>query len=1120
MGKKLWLFLACMFMTVGMAFAQKQITGTVVDAENGEPLIGVTVRVPNTNTGAVTDANGKFNVTLPAGQKNLNFSFVGMKPATLAARNGMVVRLETNTKAMDEVMVIAFGTAKKSSYTGSAKVVGSEDLEKSQVTSVTDALAGVVPGLQLTSSNGAPGSTSSIHVRGFSSVNAGQEPLIILDGAPYSGDISNINPADVESITVQKDAASNALYGSRGANGVIMITTKKAKVGQDAVITVDAKWGANSRALRQYDVIQDPAQFYEMHYGALRDNYMVNKGMSANEAWQLANTNMFGQSGDGGVGYNVYTVPNGQMLIGQNGKLNPNATLGRMINNNGTDYWLYPDNWLDESTVTGFRQEYNVTASGANEKGNFLASMGYLDNNGITINSNLKRFSGRLKADYLVKEWAKVGMNVSYTRFDGNTLGNNGSDTSTGNIWNPALTIAPIYPFYVRDGKGLFAYDANGLQIFDYGNAEVIGIARPTSACGDAHPYNDVLLNVRNYEGNASTGNAFLDLYLAKGLTFTANGTYTLDETRGTYMYNKYYGQFDTTGGTVEKYHQRIFNFNTQQLLNYNFSIRDKNNFNVLLGHEYSKDRTYLLSATKHKMFSQDNLELDGAVIDDQAASSSKSTYNVEGYFGRVMYDYAERIFLNASFRRDASSIFSPDHRWGNFWSASAAWRIAKESWFPKTKWLNDLKVKASVGSQGNDGISAYRYVDRYTITNSGGNVGTSFAGKGTPDITWETNTNINAGIEAELFKNRLSIGVEWYDRITTDMLFAVSVPPSTGYGSYWDNVGDMKNTGWEIDLNARLINTKKVKWDFNANVAFLKNKVTSLDPKVKNTSFYTLDGKEYKGYVYGSGHVLCEDAPIYSWRQKEFAGIYTEDTYKSTYDSQTDPSAMTYDPKKAGLSMFYVRTKMSKPKVDANGNPVLDANGVQETETWYENVATTDWNKASYYMNEKSTVPPVYGGFGTSIQVCGFDLSANFSYQIGGWAYDGSYASFMSSPTSTSVGNNYHADLLKSWSSNNQGSDIPRFMFDDLYSAASSTRFLTKASYLNIENISFGYTLPKDVLAKIHLTNLRIFAQAENVFYWSKRRGFDPRQTYVGATNVTNYSPMRTISGGVKITF
>ena len=315
MKRKLMLLLACLFVGIGLVTAQTQkVTGVVISEEDGQPVIGASVLVKGTQIGAITGVDGDFTLpNVPSSAKTLVISYIGMQTQEVAIKSSVKVVMKSDTEMLDEVMVVAFGTAKKSAFTGSAKVVGTEKLEQSQVTNVTDALAGAVPGVTLTSNDGAPGAKSSIKIRGFSSINAKNDPLIIVDGAPYSGDINNINPNDVESMTVLKDAASNALYGARGANGVIIITTKRANMSGEAKVTFDAKWGANTRALQKYEVIDNPGMYYEMHYRAM-NNYYKSTGMNDQAAWLEANKNLFGSNG--GLGYNVYTVPDGQFLIG------------------------------------------------------------------------------------------------------------------------------------------------------------------------------------------------------------------------------------------------------------------------------------------------------------------------------------------------------------------------------------------------------------------------------------------------------------------------------------------------------------------------------------------------------------------------------------------------------------------------------------------------------------------------------------------------------------------------------------------------------------------------------------------------------------------------------------
>ena len=1067
------LLLACLFVGIGLVTAQTQrVTGVVISDEDGQPVIGASVQVKGTQQGTITDVDGKFTLSnVPSSAGTLVISYVGMHTQEAKIQPNMTVYMKTNAELLDEVMVVAFGTAKKSAFTGSATVVDDQKIAQSQVTSVTGALAGAAPGVTLTSSSGDPSSSPTIRIRGISSINAGNDPLIIVDGAPYTGDLGNLNPNDVESMTVLKDAASNALYGARGANGVVIITTKRANEKGEAKVTLDAKWGANTRALQNYDVITDPGQYYEQHYKAMTNYYTNAMGMTPQQAWIMANNNIAGPAGNGGLGYMVYNIPEGQFLIGQNGKLNPNATLGNIVNYNGVDYLLMPDDWEDLGTRTGLRQEYNLSISAASDKGSYYISLGYLSNEGITENSDMKRLTARLKADYQVKPWMKVGGNMSYARFDHNSLANNGSSTSQGNVWAFTTQIAPIYPLYVRNADGSIMKDANGFEMMDYGSGQIAGLTRPF--IGDANPIMDNKLNTRNAEGNALSANGFVDITPIEGLKITINGSFNLDETRSTTVLNPYYGQWEGTGGQVSKAHQRAYDYNLQQLVSYANHI-GSHNFDILLGHEYYDYRLYTLGASRQKMFSQDNKELSGAIVDLQGSYSAKSRHNQEGYFGRLQYNYDERIYGSASVRRDASSRFHPDYRWGTFWSVGAAWLMNKESWFD-VSWIQELKVKASVGSQGNNNIGDYRYTDLFNIVNSNGELGTSFASKGTRDITWENNRNINVGAEFQLF-DRLSGSIEYYHRKTTDMLFSFTVAPSLGYSSYLDNVGDMVNSGVEITLDANIFKKRNFEWNVNMNISTLKNQITMLDPDKKTTTEYTIDGKGYQGYSNGS-FFIGEDLPMFTWRMKEYAGVNPE----------------------TGESLWYMN--------------VTGEDGTITRET------TTEWSDATYYITDKSTLPKVYGGFGTSLKVYGVDMAINFTYQIGGWQYDGTYASFMGSPAG-STGSNYHKDLLNAWTPENTGSNIPRFQMNDQYSSAMSTRFLTKASYLNIQNINVGYTLPSKWTKKLAIESLRLYMSAENVFYWSKRKGFDPRQSFSASTNATYYSPMRTISGGVTFTF
>ena len=1064
----------------------KQISGTVTGPD-GKPVAGATVMVDGSHVGTTSNGDGSFTITAP-GNGSLVVSFIGYETQKVAigGKTRINISLKEDAQAIDDVIVVAFGTAKKDAFTGAAKVIKSDDLIKTQSSNVGDALVGKIAGVQFSSASGRPGSGQKIYVRGYGSMNAKNDPLWVVDGVPYEGDINNINAADIESISVLKDAASNALYGSRGANGVIMVTTKRAKAGE-ATVTFDGKWGINTRALQTYDIVEDAGEYYEMHYKSLYNYYTLDQKYTPLAA-NIAANKLLTSNDPGGLGYNVFTVPDGQNLIGENGRLNPRAKQGRLVTDaKGQQFYLQPDNWLDEIyKSSSFRQEYNVSVSGATDRANFFASLGYLDNTGIVDGSSNERYTARLRADYQAKKWLKVGGNMSYTHFvwnNGNKTNDDGDgqgegNADGGNAFATAIRMAPIYPVYMRDGNGNIMIDEYGFKMYDTGDGRNGGALRTN--CGKSNDLQDIQLNKYINEGNAFMANGFADFSLYKGLKLTLNGSVSLDETRGTQVSNPYYGQFAESGGAVFKSHSREIAYNMQQFLTYTNTFADVHNLDLLFGHEMYNRKSYGLYGSKTMMFSPDNTELSGAVVDSSRSGSSVLEYNNEGYFFRGQYDYDNRIYFSGSYRRDASSRFHPDHRWGNFWSLGAAWIINRESWF-NASWVNMLKVKASYGSQGNDNLgskaeSYYRYTDYREILSSGDGVTSVLYQKGNPDITWETNANLNVGVEFGLWDNRLSGSIDVFNRKTTDMLFELATPIESGYTTIFTNIGDMVNRGLEIELNADLIRTKNLVWDFSLNMTHYKNKVTHLPEQFKNNT--TADGKHVGRWQ--DTKFLTEGESVFSFYVPTYAGV--------------DPET--------GKSLWYTY------KTDDAGNK--------------ERIKTSDYSVASQEGREMhgDALPDVYGGFGTSLRFYGVDFSIGFTYQLGGQVLDQGYRFYMNSPAGTSTGNNYHHDLLNSWTPENSGSNIPRFAYNDSNQAAVSDRFLTSASYLNIQNITLGYTLPKRITRKFLVENLRIYLACDNVWYWSKRQGLDPRQSINGITNPYYYAPIRTFSGGVTVTF
>lgn len=1039
------------------------VKGVVYDSKK-QPVIGATISKKGGAALASTDVDGKFSITGVKPSDVLVVTYIGMTTQEVKPKTNLRITLEDENTELDEVMVVAFGKQKRSAFTGSAGIVDSKELEKKQVTNALSAINGEVAGVQMVDNSGDPASTPTIRIRGFSSINAGKDPLIILDGAPYDGGINNINPNDIANVTVLKDAASNALYGARGANGVIMITTKSAAKGNvgKTTITLDAKLGANSNASVDYDYIDNPGEYYEMFYKAV-NNYYKSLGNSAYDAHKKANSQIYDTTGNTGLGYVVYTVPNGEYLIGENGKLNPHAKLGNRIYNNGTYYTLLPDDWTDEALRTALRQEYNLNISSSLKSAQIYASLGYLNNEGVAYNSGYERYSARMKADWDATTWLNVGVNGSFAHSKHSYISD--EDNGTG-LFYALRNLSPIYPVYIRDANGDIMTDANG-KMYDYGDGQTIGLVRKTLTKSNLIQENAI--NTDRITGNSFTLSGYADIMPFEGLKITLNGTVTNNQTRTTYTYNPFYGYSATSyvGGLVAKEQTQNYSLNFQQLINYNKTF-GKHTISLLLGHEsYKTEYDYLYGARENMASYFGNQNLSGAITlqsatdHDSSANAPSSDYNNEGWFFRAQYDYAEKYFASASFRRDASSRFHPDHRWGSFFSVGGAWIISKEKWF-NAPWVDQLKLKASIGQQGNDNIGDYRYMDLYSVVNNSGELALNYYQKGNTDVTWETNTNFNIGAEFNLFKNRLTGSFEYFYRHTSDMLTFIQVPYEAGYAGYYGNVGSMNNNGIEVDLNGVIIKNKNFSWSVNLNATHFKNKIDKLYAGMKTSE---VDG--HGGYMSGT-KFIGEGLSIYEWYMKKYAGV-SED----------------------GKAMWY--------KTDGT--------------------TTTVYGNADYMLCG-SAIPDVYGGFGTTINVYGFDLSVGFNYSIGGKAYDNMYALLMTNPYEGYTGYSLHKDLYNAWSESNTDSDIPRFYFGDSTAASQSSRFLTDASYLTLRNINLGYTLPKSLVSKLGLTSIRIYGTATNLCYWSKRKGFDPRGAFDGNISANTYSPMKSISGGINIQF
>lgn len=1072
MKKKAMLLLTCLFVSIGWLTAQmSSVSGVVISEEDGEPVVGASVLVEGTTMGTVTDVDGKFTIgNLPSSAKTLQVSFIGMQSQTVAIKPGNLrVILKADSEMLDEVMVVAYGTAKKSAFTGSASVMKSESLEKRQVTNVSNALSGSVSGVQAVSTSGQPGTSAKIRIRGIGSIKAGTNPLYVVDGVPMdSGDgddtnpvndpLSSINSQDIESITVLKDAAAAALYGARGANGVVLVTTKKGKTGS-ARVSLDARWGVNSRQVTNYDVLKDPATYMENLYTANYNASLYNLGNSPAASYIYANNQLASS-----LGYQVYTVPSGEYLIGTDGKINPNATLGY----SDGQYYYTPDDWSKGTFSNEMRQEYNLSVSGGTEQLNYYFSAGYLEDNGVIENSGFERISTRMNVDYQAKKWLKLGTSMSYSNSKSRYPGEQTAVSSSGNAFHVANMIAPVYPMYIRNADGTMMYDPNtGLPVYDYGDS-TSSTNCTRNFMSMANPKGSLLYDTEEYLMDVLNGKWYANIMPVEGLTLTASLGLYLNNTRYHNVGNQFYGQSASYKGSAQQMSQRVYGFTQQYMANYKKAFGEHHT-DLLLGYESYENNNEYHYVYGYNLYQSGNFTV-GNVIDQINGSGRVTTYATKGIIGRFNYDYAEKYYGSISYRRDASSRFHPDHRWGNFWSLSAAWELSKEEFMSDLDWVNMLKVKASFGQQGNDNIlddsgaqNYYPYIDQYVVTGSNGSFADgTLSYKGNPDITWEKSNSFNVGADFALWKGKLSGTVEYFSRKTTDMLYNKPVAPSNGYSSIPMNIGSMRNSGVEIELNYRPIETKDLTWEINANATFLKNKILELHP-------------DLNGQLIDDSRIYREGESVYQLYLVKYAGV--------------DPAT--------GLALYWAKDKEG------------------------QEYATSDWNQASN-TNKQGTgdlLPTVYGGLGTTLTYRGFDFSIQCAYQLGGKVYDSGYQTLMHRGSSSSAGYNWHTDILNSWTPENPYTDVPRLNSTDTYASSTSDRWLVSSNYFAINNITLGYTLPKSWMRKLGIESLRIYGAADNLALFTARKGLDPRTSFTTVTTAS-YTALRSVSGGIKLTF
>lgn len=990
-----------------------------------------------------------------------------MQSQEVAIKPTVKVTLKADSEVLDEVVVVAYGTAKKESLTGSISVVDSKKIEKRITTSVTGALEGSAPGVQVNNTYGEPGKAPSIRIRGFGTLVSGaSDPLFVVDGVPFDGNIAEINSNDIESMSILKDAASAALYGNRAANGVVLITTKSGRGSDKPSITLQINQGIYNRGLPEYERL-GADQWMEASWIAMKNYAMTGSlGLSETDAAAYATKNMI-------TGYarrNIYDGAN-DALFDSNGKLIAKRLSG------------YDDlDWNKGVERNGHRQEYNLSASSSGDKLSVYSSVGYLNEKGYIIASGYERFSGRINSIYTPNKWLKAGLNLngSITKRDYN-------DNAKGELYaNPFYItryMAPVYPMYMHNADGSYALDEFGEKQYDVTSAYLSN--------------RNIAFELRNDKQesrrNVLGGQAFTTINLPYDFSVTVKGDMSSSTSNNKKYDNPQIGDGATNNGRLTSYAYQYINYTMQQLINWKHTYKNIHNIDVMLGHEnYSWERkvTYGMNTG---MAVDGNLTM-GNFLTNSYFNGSDDEYKTESYLARARYNYDERYFVEGSFRRDGSSRFHPDNRWGNFFSLGASWNIKREAFMEDINWINNLKLRASYGEVGNDaGVNYYGYMALYTIEKNGGNAALLKKSLSAPDIKWETTQTLDFALEGRLF-DRLNFQIGYFDKRSKDLLFEVRLPLSAGSYPWVDsdngapmnltqykNIGTVSNRGVEIALDVDAVNNKDWRWNIGLDATFLKNKVVKLP-----------DGKDILHGMqnYSEGH------SIYEFYTYHFEGV----------DQMTGQSLYTIDPEK-------------KETAAADG-ALTTINGTDYTTV--TSYAKRDW--------AGSALPKVYGSVNSALSWKDLSLNVLFTYGLGGKVYDGSYHSLMGTSVMSS-GTALHKDVLQSWNGVPEGmsetsanridpNGLPALDFNrSTDNNAVSDRWLTSASYLVLKNLNFSYNLPKKWMNQWGISGLMLTAGIENLFTVTARKGLNPQYSFNGGSDDT-YVTARVYNFGLTVKF
>ena len=1111
--KRFTLLLANVLLICSAALAQVTITGTVVSASDNEPIIGATVNVVGTQAGTATDIDGRFTLTVPSANSQLKVSFIGMTPITVKAENGMVIEMHNNTQDLDEVVVVAYGTAKKSALTGAVSQVTAQQIEARPVTSVTSALEGTTTGLVVNSTYGQPGSDASIRIRGFASINGSNEPLYVIDGVPFGGNISDLNSADIESITVLKDATSAALYGNRAGNGVILINTKRGH--NDKVrINASAMMGTYTRGIPEYDRMNARQWMNAMMQSYAREHYAAGNSGDKTMSWDQAIANANAGIITDYLHYNIFDQPDNDLFNGIYLKNNAQIKSG-----------IADDlDWFKAAIRSGFRQDYTLSGDGGNQMANYYFSAGYTKEDGYTKESGFERITGRASVNLNPKKWFKTGMTLAGSHQLTNFHSDN--EDSYKNAFGYCRNIAPIYPIHLHDmATGDYMLDENGNLIYDSGD-----VNGRTQYSGRHYLWETELDMDKTYR-NVLNGQAYMTFVLPYGFDLTVKGDLNVRNTENREYNNAIIGDGQGNNARTKRTIYRYKNYTLQQLLNWKQTYGNRHAFEVLLGHEnyyYKYNYLYGFKANETLAGHVDMINFS----DIQNLYDYENNDRRESYLGRLIYGLDDKYIFEGTFRRDGSSRFHKDHRWGNFYSIGGTWVMSREDFINKYDWINNLKFRVAYGEVANDrAADYYSYMALYDITVNGG-MGALVKSQLTNELlSWESVRNLSIGLEGRLF-NRLNFGLDYFIKGSKDLIFNLNQPLSAGATSTSSavsqvqvNLGNMVNRGIEFSADADIIQTKDLRFNMGLNLTFIKNKITKM-PDIYNVGGekdeYTA-GLQSGQYNYRKGHSM------YSFYTYTYKGI----------DDMTGKALYTFNDHD-----YYV------PGMTTGSTEGLEA--IPEGEYVVIDGVPYVYKPATYGKREwhGSAMPKLYGSFNPTIDYKNFTLSGIFSFQLGGKCIDWTYQSLTSMGGSPSA---IHADMENAWIKDLNGTAVTYtddqikgmtvtdaegnsyvnypgsrldpngtpavYSADNSYNSATSDRYITSSNYFIIKNIGLTYRLPRFILDKIGFTYISLNATVENLYTKSARKGMNPQQSFSGYVGDIMVTP-RVFSFGVKIGF